>query len=463
MENYDSKKPDKIEPDDAGKTQEMDSIQLPVLSGERRGITPKDEFIDMNSADDMSKTLRMDSVLDEDEPTEPIRPNNPVKRRKRKKKQTNHTRTMGQIFLGVVISVAAICFGAVMSAKVIECMRDVTGMAKRYKEYDIVITESMTVDDVVDALYNNGMILNSKFFKTYLKYQQGKDNANPILVGPHSLHSNMSYGNLVVALTTEKKYTQTVTVLIPEGSTAADIGRLLEENYVCRAVDFEAYYASKLNSYDFEEGVPDDPNRLNALEGYLFPDTYDFYLIDDLKTNPNLDTSKYAKQAAETMYNNFEVKITDELVERMNEVGMTLDETIILASLIQREGTNEDNMAKISSVFHNRLNDPENFPQLQSDTTDTYIERCIKPKITSSNADKMNSIIDAYDTYNCIGLPPGAICNPGLDAIKAALYPDKTDYYYFLASKDGVFYYAKTLAQHEQNIKDAALNTDSGE
>ncbi len=450
--------------DDNGKTQEMDSVQIPKLSAEKSGITPRDEFIEMNSADDLSKTLRMDSVVDEEEePVVPVRYSNPVKRRKRKKKQTNHTRTMGQVFLGAVISVAAIFAGSLLAAKVIEGLRDVTGMAKRYYEYDIIISESMTTEDVIDTLYSHGMILNAKFFKTYVNYQLGKEDADPILAGPHTVNSNMSYGNMLSALTTEKKYTETVKVLIPEGMTASDIGKLLEENYVCRAEDFEKYYSSKLNTYDFEEGISDNPYRFNALEGYLFPDTYEFYVIDDLKDNPNLDTEKHAKTAAATMYKNFEAKMTDELTERMNELGMTLDETIILASLIQREGTNEDNMGKISSVFHNRLNDPETFPQLQSDTTDTYIERCINPKINSSNADKMNKIIAAYDTYKCEGLPAGAVCNPGLEAIKAALYPEKTDYFYFLASKDGVFYYAKTYEQHEQNIKDAALRDDSGE
>ncbi len=459
-----SNRPNEYDPDDNGKTQEIDSIQLPKLSAENSGITPRDEFIDMNSADDLSKTLRMDSVVDEEEPDVPVRYTNPVKRRKRKKKQTNHTRTMGQVFLGAVISVAAIFAGSLLAVKVIEGLRDITGMAKRYYEYDIIISESMTTEDVIDLLHSHGMILNARFFKTYVNYQMGKENARPILVGPHTVNSNMSYGNLLNALTTEKRYTETVKVLIPEGMTASDIGKLLEENYVCRAEDFEKYYSFKINEYDFEEGIPDNTDRFNALEGYLFPDTYEFYLIDDMKENPNLDTSKHAKQAADTMYKNFEKKISDdELTERMEELGLTLDETIILASLIQREGTNEDNMGKISSVFHNRLNDPETFPQLQSDTTDTYIERCINPKINSSNKEKMKKIIDAYDTYKCEGLPAGAVCNPGLEAIKAALYPESTDYYYFLASKDGVFYYAKTNEQHEQNKIDAALRDDSGE
>ncbi|MCI7692303.1 MAG: endolytic transglycosylase MltG, partial [Oscillospiraceae bacterium] len=148
-------------------------------------------------------------------------------------------------------------------------------------------------------------------------------------------------------------------------------------------------------------------------------------------------------------------------------LGMTLDEVVRLASIVQWEGNDEDNWAKISSVFHNRLNDPDTFPKLESDATETYIAMCITPKITSSNKDKMQAITEAYDTYNCTGLPAGAICNPGLDTINAVLYPAETSYYYFLANKDGDFYYAKTLEQHEQNIIDAGLQppeqTDEGE
>ena len=193
------------------------------------------------------------------------------------------------------------------------------------------------------------------------------------------------------------------------------------------------------------------------LEGYLFPDTYEFYVVDYLKQNKNYDTSTWAKKAADKMMDNFEDQITKKMKARMKELGMSLDETIILASLIQREGKTEEDMAMISSVFHNRLDDPENFPQLQSDTTDTYIEQTIKPKITSSNKAQMQKIEDAYDTYKCVGLPVGAVCNPGLDAIHAALYPDDTNYFYFLAARDGTFYWAETLEQHEQNIIDADL------
>ena len=180
LENNDIHSDETTNEGDLGKTQVMDSVQLPKLSGEQRGITPKNEFIDMNSSDDMTKTMRMDSITDEDDDKpEPI--SNPVKKRRRRKKQTNHTRTMGQIFLGAVISVGAICAGSVLAVNVVQGLRDITGMAKDYKEYDIVITESMGVDEIVDMLHSHGMIIKSDFFKTYLKHQQKKEDAKPIL------------------------------------------------------------------------------------------------------------------------------------------------------------------------------------------------------------------------------------------------------------------------------------------
>lgn len=440
---------------DYGKTMEMDSLRI-NQPDETRGITPRNEFTELNSADDMSRTLLMDSVDDgsANDVEDYIPVNNPVKKRRRKKKQINHTRTMGQIFLGVVISVAAICIGSILSVHAIDGLRDITGMAKTLKEFDISITEDMTIDEIAETLEANGIILKSSFFKTYVKHDKSK---GEILVGTHTLLSNMSYGNIVATLKRPKQYTKTVTIMFPEGSTASDVGKLLEENLVCRASDFEKIYKSKLNKYDFEEGIADNPNRFNALEGYIWPDTYEFYVIDDMEKYPTLDTSEYALNAASTMFNTFEKKITKAMKERMEDLDMSLDEIIILASIIQREGTNKDNMAIISSVFHNRMNDPENYPKLQSDTTYTYINQVIRPNINSENSEKMQLIIEAYDTYNCDGLPAGAICNPGLEAINAALYPANTDYLYFLASKDGVFYYANTLEKHEQNKKDAAL------
>ena len=142
------------------------------------------------------------------------------------------------------------------------------------------------------------------------------------------------------------------------------------------------------------------------------------------------------------------------MIERATEVGMTIDEVVTLASIVQLEAGSVDDMKNIASVFINRLNNPEAFPRLQSDATDTYIEDVIKTVLTVEYQD----MYDAYVTYTCIGLPVGAICNPGADAINAVLYPNDTNYYYFcsnVATKET--YYAETYEQHLVNCETAGI------
>ena len=444
--------------DDFGTTRELNSIH-DADPEDPSGIAPRDRFTEMNSADDPGSTRMMDSLTAPDEP-EAAPAANPVRKRKKgrkEKKYTNHTRTMGHVFLGVVLSVAAICVGVFLAWKVIVGLMDYTGMAKKSHEADIVIDSTMNVDDIAETLHENGIIEMPWLFKMYINM---KDEAEGFLDGEYTVNSTMSYSNIITLLKTVRQYTNTVTVMIPEGYNAQQIGQLLEENLVCRADDFEKYYRSKLEKYDFEEQITVTENRFYALEGYLFPDTYEFYVIDDLPDKPSMDTSQYAKQAAEKMYSNFQNKITKKMYARAKELGMTFDEVVTLASIIQKEGTNEENMANISSVFHNRLENMYEYPHLQSDTTDNYIEDVIRPNIPSSSLALYENVITAYDTYTCEGLPAGPICSPGLEAINAALYPAETDYYYFLSSSDGVFYYASTVEKHEQNIIDAALREE---
>ncbi len=451
--------------DDLSGTMELDSISDVHYSDNTGEIMPREQFTDLNSTDgDMEKTRLMDSVVpeaDEDDVTsEQYAPQNPVKKRRKKKKKhyTNHTRTFGQIFLGVLLSVIAIGVGAFLAYKLIVALMDFTGMAKASKEYEISITEDMGVKQIAEELHENGIIEMPSLFTAYIDMFEEKDK---FLNGNFVVKSNMSYGSIVNTLQTIRTYTETVTVMIPEGSTAQDIGRILEENYVCRAEDFEKFYKDKIEQYDFEEGIAENDGRFYFLEGYLFPDTYNFWVVEDLKENSEYDTLAYAEIAAQRMYDNFEDKITRSMEYRMEELGLTLDEVITLASLIQWEGTNEDNMAMISSVFHNRLNDSESFPSLQSDTTYTYIDNVITPN--KDDADDYTAVTQAYDTYSCEGLPAGPICSPGLIAINAALYPAESDYYYFLASEDGAFFYAQTNEEHEQNIIDAELRAQEQE
>jgi UPF0755 protein len=138
----------------------------------------------------------------------------------------------------------------------------------------------------------------------------------------------------------------------------------------------------------------------------------------------------------------------------MLDMGLTQDELITFASMIQAEAGKGTDMEMVASVFWNRLNTPEEYPLLQSDPTSKYVINVIMPNIDVES----DAMYDAYDTYVGGGLPPGPICNPGLEAITAVLYPAETDYLYFCSNLEtGEFYYAETLRQHEENLVAAGL------
>ena len=220
------------ENEDFGTTREMNSIQGSDVQDGYQDIAPRDRFTELNSADEPGSTRMMDSLTDP-EPEETLpEPANPVRKRKKRRKkkhQFNHTRTMGHIFLGVVLSVGAICAGIFLAWKVIVALQDYTGMAKKQHEANITIDDSMNVDDIADTLYDNGIIQMPWLFKAYVNFA---DEASGFLDGEYTVNAGMSYSNIITLLKTVRTYTSTVTVMIPEGSNAQQIGQLLEQNYV---------------------------------------------------------------------------------------------------------------------------------------------------------------------------------------------------------------------------------------
>ena len=213
-----------------------------------------------------------------------------------------------------------------------------------------------------------------------------------------------------------------VSVTFPEGIRLVDAADLLEENNVCDADEFLDHFNhdSKFG-YAYEDHLPSfQDEKFYQMEGYLFPDTYTFYQEMDVEL------------VCQKILENFNDKITKDMYDRMDALNVTLDQTITLASMIQAEAGNTEQMATISSVFWNRLNNATEYPLLQSDPTTKYVEEVIKPHSESYNEDLYTS----YDTYQCTGLPAGPICNPGIEAIQAALYPDNTNYYFFYSNID---------------------------
>ncbi|MPN08280.1 hypothetical protein SDC9_155562 [bioreactor metagenome] len=202
-------------------------------------------------------------------------------------------------------------------------------------------------------------------------------------------------------------------------------------------------YIDAIQNYDYKYTFMDNidfaslsSDRKYRLEGYLYPDTYQFYS----------DSGEVA--VIDKFLSNFEGKFTQAKYDRIKELGMTLDQVITLASIIQKEAKFYSEFANVSSVFHNRLNSSA-FPKLESDATIQYLLPEHKEVLTHDDT----LINHPYNTYQINGLPPGAICNPGLEAINAALDPANTNYYYFLAATDGTTVFAKTLAEQNENIR----------
>ena len=408
----------------------------------------------LNTDDSELHDIEADAITPEEITEEEAAESRAVREAERQlKKQNQRRKSVLQVILGVVVSAAVVFIGVNIGITLLSALLDYTGI--NTTEFDVVVElpEDPTLDQVADALESSGIITDTKFFKMYV---EGKNQEYDFVGGQFTLSSAMNYGTIVSTLQASKSRRETVEVTIIEGMTAAEVGELLEENCVCRAEDFVQFYRSKMDVYDFERRVLQSSLKFNQLEGYLFPDKYEFYVVNDLRDDPDkeIDTTEAAETAAKKIYSNFNSKITKTMYKRLNEMGLTLDELVTLASMVQSEVGNVEDMRMVASVFLNRLHNGETFPQLQSDVTVFYVRDFIEPYYDDYDLTvPLQRISDAYDTYVATGIPAGAICNPGLDAINAVLDPADTDYFYFCSDEaTGKTYYGRTVEEHEANL-----------
>jgi len=363
------------------------------------------------------------------------------KKKRRRKKIKGLKFSFGLIMIFIILGISAL-----LSLTIIFLAKEYMGIDKPTTTYIIEIPEGSTIDEVTDILYDNNIIKVKELFKLMVTLKKADDK---IVSGEHEISPSMDYGDMISELETNLEETkEIVTVTLPEGVNVYDAASILEEQGVCDARSFVYYFNGgfNLDDYTFSSYLPTESTlKFIKLEGYLFPDTYEFYKNED------------AEIVCRKIFDNFEKKITTEYYSRMQQINMTLDEVITLASIVQREAGNVEDMKMISSVFHNRLDNPDTFPMLQSDPTRVYAEEVIhvKSDIVNTNME------DAYNTYKSAGLPPGAICNPGIEAIEAVLYPADTEYYYFCANVETKeTYYAKTLEEHNANLELAGIELE---
>lgn len=347
---------------------------------------------------------------------------------KRKKKNSEAVGCLKSIIYLVFVIGAA--FLLAMAAFVV--VIDVTALGRVGEEIDITVEQGATTQDVAELLEAEGIIEYPLVFRLYCRVMGEDGTFHP---GTHKVSAQMGYNLLIDALQ-EVEVRETVTVTVPEGSTVEDIAYILQENGVCDEEDFfDALESFEYDEYDFFAEITEEQrkNRVYLAEGYLFPDTYEFYVDGAAKT------------VIETMLNNFKDRLSTAR-DSIAMSGKTLDEVIIEASIIQQEAGVAEDMPRVSRVIYNRLGNPSNFPRLEMDSTQDYL--------AGLDEGSSRAYETAYDTYVRDGLPVGAICNPGLEAINAVLNPSQEPdiincFYFASIIETGETQFFETFAEHE--------------
>ena len=332
-------------------------------------------------------------------------------RRRRKRKDSISLSIFGNVIYFVLVAAAAI-----MLAKFAWlCADDVLALTKQDKTAQVEIAEGDSLNKITQKLSDAGLINYPWLFKIYGKYSHVEDNVVP---GVYELNTLFDYHALVNGM--QGSYNRmTTTVTIIEGKTSMDIFRILEEAGVCSADALAETAASGSFDYDFlADTAENSPYRL---DGYLFPDTYQFYLADEPENVINKFLSNFSNRMDETM------------MAKVAASGFTLREILSIASIIQEESADPAENKDISSVIHNRLAS-DSLRLLQMDSTVYYAAERMETEFDTT-------LDSPYNTYQYPGLPVGPIDNPGLDAITAALEPADTNFYFFAYGKDGLSHF----------------------
>lgn len=342
--------------------------------------------------------------------------------------------------IGCVSTISYVIFvlgiSIILSVFVILSVNDMFSFVKADKTAEITITDGESLRDVSKVLSKAGIIKYPSLFSTFAKLTDMDDDIAP---GTYTLNASMDYRTILSNIRYKSAGKATVTITIPEGMEQDKIFALLEENGVCELWRLQAYARYYDFDYSFIKGLPYTPNRL---EGYLFPDTYTFY-VDD---SPSRVLKKFLS--------NFNKKWSVEMKARLENINMSMNDIVIIASMIEKEAKFDEERPTIASVIYNRLQS-SNFPRLEIDATVLYAIGGHKDTIT----DEDKKVDSPYNTYVCEGLPAGPICNPGLAAITAALNPEDTGYYYYVARKNGYHFFSKTYAEHQRMITEANNET----
>ncbi len=339
---------------------------------------------------------------------------------------------------GIIYAVFILTVSAVLAYFLIVGALDFTGLFKSDIKVPVTLNEEQVKDisEVSRVLKEAGVIEQPIIFRLFCKLTGVADEFVPQNDAP--LSADMGYKGIINALRTVHR--EIVKVTFPEGMTIKQIAQKLEENKVCTVSEFLLAMENHDFTYDFLNEIPEGEEykgRFYKYEGFIFPDTYEFYVGSSGKT------------VLKKFFDAFDNRVDASLRAKIKAKGLKLYDVITLASIIQGEAAKPEDMYKVSRVLYNRLENPSTFPRLECDSTQKYID-IMTPPVGNKRVENKD-----YDTYKRNGLPIGPINNPGLEAIKAAIDPSEDStvmkcYYFATNMKTGVTKFSKTLAEHER-------------
>ena len=377
----------------------------------------------------------------------------PVKKKRPRRKGKDNLFGLSHLLATVVWLVIIVFIGVTLANVLWICASDVLAFGRENREVAITIEDSDTLDDISQKLHKVGLVNYPNLFSLYAQLTGAREDIGS---GTFTLNTIYDYHALVNFMNSNSADRQVVEVVIPEGYNCAQLFALLEEKGVCAAADLEAYAADgELDDYWFLEDV--ERGDRYCLEGFLFPDTYEFYVDDEPRRVLEKMLDDFDYRFTDEMRNNL-ISLNHRLTDWMEDEGydeeyiaehqISLRELVIVASLIEEETANTLESYTISSVIYNRLyrwGDTPSF--LNIDAAIIYALGEHKEELTLDDL----QIDSPYNTYLYTGLTPGPISNPGLYSLNAALDPDETDYYYYAMDPDtGAHHFSRSESEHNR-------------
>ena len=438
--------------EDAPPPVNIDGVNFETMVFDSQEMPPIQDYVDPSTAVENEEPVQED-IPEEEEP--------PLPKRRPKMKKGYGLLGIPHILSTVIWLAITLAIGVSLGRLVWVCAAEVLAFGSPDKEYVVTVSSADNIDTIAAKLKNAGLIKYPELFKLYADLTDAEEE---ISVGTFTLNSKFDYMALVNAMSYHSPAREYVELLIPEGYTCAQIFALLEENGVCSAAELEEYAANgEIKERWFLEDI--ERGDKYCLEGYLFPDTYQFYTDDE----PGRVIGKFL--------DNFDNRFTDLMKSRLDPLNerlakvlasrgydeetiesrkITMRDVVIIASMIEKETANDAESYDISSVIYNRLTNPANYPFLNIDATLIYaLGGNIDPETGKTKPLTYDDLLmeHPYNTYKVKGLVPGPISNPGRNSLNAALDPSETSYYYYVYNPNtSLHLFGKNEAEHQKNV-----------